>query len=71
MQGVNLLQVTLKENNTASGPKVPHPAERIQPSDWSTDREGGGVRDIMYMYSSSNCSNSSGQYPVATSDPSG
>lgn len=35
MQTVDLLQVSLQENNTAPRPKVPHPAKSIQPSDWT------------------------------------
>lgn len=39
MQAVDLLEVTLKEHHAASRPEVPHPAKRIQATDWTTDRE--------------------------------
>lgn len=38
MNAVDFLQVSLQEDNAASRPQVPHPAERIQPSDWMRDR---------------------------------
>lgn len=37
MQAVDLLQVSLQENDAASSPKIPNPAERIQASDWATE----------------------------------
>lgn len=33
VHAINLLQVSLQENDTPSRPKVPHPAEGVQPSD--------------------------------------
>lgn len=35
VQGVDLLQVSFQEDDAAARPKVPHPAKRIQPSDWT------------------------------------
>lgn len=43
MQAVDLLQVSLQENDAASCPKVPHPAERIQPADWTRAERGGAT----------------------------